>query len=124
MKVLYYYHYLFFKNVLHDDDAHFTTILSLGADLGFILTNCVAAIMQYLYCYEITMIQWATIFFSVGILVFFFYRKKGEAIAMAAPKLLNSRSLSIAFASGFFLFAFSSLIVGAILGKIFYERCH
>lgn len=123
MKVLYYFTYLFFKKVMHDDDAHSSTVLSICADFGFIVTAAVSSIMG-IYCYDITGVEWVSIYLLTGFIVYLYFKNKGERIVAEEPLLLNNRYLSIFFAIGFSLFSYSSFIAGAVIGKMLHYKCH
>ena len=126
MKVIYYYHYLFYKNFIRDSDpkslATFVVAFSESA-----LINCIlSTILAYYFCFKLSKYYMISIFFITLFLnyIYFLNSKKIEEIVKTKPKLYGSHILSLLLSWLFFFISSASLFwMGLYLNDII-ANCH
>jgi hypothetical protein len=120
IEVLYYYYYLFYKNIWKDSDPHLTTILSLSFIISLIVNGTIDIILA------LTFSLYLNKYFRIGILIviiifmhYFFTKEKRKDILKNKPMIYNhniSKMISIAFLFiGLFFHYFNADIVRNIL---------
>ena len=125
MKVIYFYYFLFYSEILNEDEPHFTAYFSLSASQGFLVNGIIDFIALKFYCYNID--KWPMII--IGLIIFgmnyFYYGKmnKGKEIVAMKPTFFNNRPFSIISSILFFLISLSWLFWGPLVGKTLLENC-
>jgi hypothetical protein len=123
IKVLYYYYYLFYKNVLKDNEPHLLTTLALSFSLSLLINGILNIIFAHLLSFAFS--RWE-MFGLLALILLIFYvtlhrTGKAQKIVDEQPKFFNSHKLSIVITIIFFLITTSFLFweagyVGSVLG--------
>lgn len=106
--VLYYYYFIFYKNIVPENQPHATAVFTLGVSQSFLFN----AIINYVLAYSsgISLGKWYNIVFAAVIIFlnYLFYHRSGryKEILKSKPKLLNSHQFSIIFVLMFFVLTF------------------
>ena len=105
MNLLYYYYFLFYTNIIPDDEPHATTIFTLSLSESFLINGVSDIISVNLFCAPMNKWLNITIFLLIALINYFLYFKsgKGKEIVTAKPKIFNSKTLSIIIVSLFFI---------------------
>lgn len=120
IKVLYYYYYLFYKNIWKDKDPHLTTILSLSFISYLIINGIVDIILTSIFSIYLNKYVRLGILIVIIFLMHYSFRKeKRKDILKNKPMIYSqkiSKIISIAFLlMGLFFHFFSADIVRNIL---------
>ena len=105
MNLLYYYYFLFYTNIIPDDEPHATTIFTLSLSESFLITGILEIISVNLFCVPFDKWVKMTIFLLIALKNYFLYYKsgKGKEIVIAKPKIFNNKLLSIILVVLFFI---------------------
>ena len=105
MNLLYYYYFLFYTNIIPDDEPHATTIFTLSLSESFLISGVLEIISVNLSCVPFNKWLKMTIFLLIVLINYFLYFKsgKGREIVIAKPKMFNNKNLSIIIVSLFFI---------------------
>lgn len=120
IKVLYYYYYLFYKNIWKDEDPHLSTILSLSFIISLIVNGLIDFFLALAYS------TFLNVYLNMGVLIiiifimhYFFRKEKRKDILKKKPMIYNhniSKTISIIFLFiGLFFLFFKADIVRNIL---------
>jgi len=120
IKVLYYYYYLFYKNIWKDNDPHLAAILSLSFIISLIINGLIDLFLASVYS------LFLDIYFNMGVLIiiiffmhYYFKKEKRKEILKNKPMIYNhiiSKIISIIFLLiGLFFLFFKADIVRNIL---------
>lgn len=120
IEVLYYYYYLFYKNIWKDNDPHLTTILSLSFLISLIVNGIVDITVALIFS-----VFW-DVYLRIGILLviiilmhYYFRKERVKDILKRKPIIYNqsvSKIMSIVFLLvGLFFHFFNPFIVKHIL---------
>ena len=101
IKVLYYYYYLFYKNIWKDNDPHLTTILSLSFIFSLIVNGIVDIILaSFFSLYLNKYIRIGILIVIILIMHSFFIKERRKEILKIKPMIYNhiiSKIISIVF---------------------------
>jgi hypothetical protein len=124
IKVLYYYYYLFYKKIWHENDPHFTTILSLSFLFSLYLNCFIDLILALTLSVTLNIYYYMSILLIIAIVMYlsFLKNKKGEYIVLKEKPVFLNNSISIIISITSFLFGilimfFEADIIRAILNK-------
>lgn len=122
IKVLYYYYYLFYKNIWKDEDPYLTTILSLSFIISLILNGIIDIILASTYSLYLNKYLRLGVLIVIVLFMHYFFRKdKRKDIVRGKPMIYNhniSKIISIVFLLiGLFFHFFNADIVRSILNK-------
>lgn len=126
MKVIYYYHYLFYKNILGESEPKSVAIFVVSFSESLLINSLIGTILAYYYCIDLSNYVMISIFGIILLLNFLFFltSKKTTGIIKGKPKLFGSHILSISLAWLFFLISFASLFWMGLYLKINLANCH
>lgn len=121
--IVYYQAYLFYANILKEDDPHSTTTWGVGAALSFIIIFNLLIVKEMFICQEIRTIY---LFLCVLIIVWLcsiYFKRDNRRYRIVKNKVLykNSRLISKVIAITYFGIAIAMMFIGPILGKYFHE---
>jgi len=123
MKALYYNYYLFYKKIWKDNDASFTTRLSLSFLESLFINGVFQILLAYFFCKKLPLsiklgIALALLLINTYII---FTSRNEKKIINSNPEILNSSFFSRVFAILFFLYLhqhyFGYLIMQTMLSQ-------
>ncbi|MPM51405.1 hypothetical protein SDC9_98153 [bioreactor metagenome] len=120
IKVLYYYYYLFYKNIWKDKDPHLTTILSLSFIISLIINGIIDIILASIFSIYLNKYVRLGILIVIIFLMYYFFRKEKRKDILKNKPMIYSKKISkiisivFLFIGLFFLF-FNADIVRSIL---------
>lgn len=120
IEVLYYYYYLFYKNIWKDSDPHLTTILSLSFIISRIVNGIVDIIVALIFSIFLDVYLRIGVLVVIIILMHYYFRKERvKDILKSKPVIYSqnvSKIVSIVFLFvGLFFHFFNPFIVKHIL---------
>lgn len=111
--VLYYYYYLFYRDILREELPLFTTTYAFGFSVFLIITGIISVAIHEVFNYQLS--TWFLIPLLIFILLFFswhyHFKGKGKMILENKPQFLGSNLSSILITVAFFLLSFSLLFI-------------
>lgn len=118
MDVIYYYYYLFYKQILKDNEPNMLTIMALSASYSF----PVAMILQIITIKNCIVVDTWLMFLFVPFFIlinYLYFIRSGryKIILEKKPKILNSNLFSVFFVVLFFLITISFMFWGPIYAK-------
>ena len=124
MKVLYYNYFLFYSNVIKEDDPHFFTAFALSFSNSLYAIFIIDIILYNVSNIFLNKYINITVFISFAMIFhFYFVRKKiGIKVVESKPKFWNSQSTSQIVAFIFWLISVSLLFIHPMIFK-FYIKC-
>lgn len=125
MDIVYYHSYLFYKNVLREEDPNAITILAIGAIQSFAFDCILDGFLIKYYCYPLSM--WQMLITGLFILLlnyfYFYYSGRYKRILTRKPKIFNNKFVSILLTISFYSLGLFSLIYGSELSHDLYLGC-
>jgi hypothetical protein len=126
MNVLFYYYFLFYKNILNDDNPRITTVLVFSFSESLLIIGILDVVFANWFCFALTQ------YYMVGVLVvlilmnffYFFTSVKTKTILKLKPKVNNSHGVSILIAWLFFIVTSSTLFWAGNYANAVIRRCH
>ncbi len=120
IKVLYYYYYLFYKNIWKDKDPHLTTILSLSFIIYLIMSGVIDIILASIFSICLNKyVRLGILIIIIFIMHYLFRKEKRKDILKNKPMIYSqkiSKIISIVFLFiGLFFLFFNADIVRNIL---------
>jgi len=126
MKTIYYYYYLFYSKKLNEDSPHRTTLLSLSASEGFLISGMIQLFFARFYCISIGKWVMLSICVLMILLNYLYFDKSGLAkeIIKIKPLLLKSPKISVVMTILFFIISVSIIFWGPICVKELLSNCN
>ena len=123
MDVIYYYCFLFYKNIVKDDEPYATTVWILGFGEGFFLSAISDIISTKIFCYDLIKYSMLPIIGMTLLFNYFYFNKPGRAkkIIEEKPVFFSNHKISIVLTSLFFIILSSSMFLGAFYTKYLLE---
>lgn len=120
IKVLYYYYYLFYKNIWKDNDPHLSAILSLSFIISLVINGIVDFFLSLIFSLFLhTYIKFGVLIIIILLMHRFFNKERREKILKEKPFIYShkfSKIISIIFLFiGLFFLFFKADIVRYIL---------
>jgi hypothetical protein len=124
-KILYYYYFSFYKQVLKDDEPHMLTTLALSFSLSVLLIAPLELFSVYKFCYDLPVwLQGLIILLIVGCTYLSIHRNgESQRIISLEPKLFNSSTLSAIVTFIFFIATLSYFFWGPIITRDMLDNC-
>lgn len=126
MKTIYYYYYLFYSKKLNENSPHRTTLLSLSACEGFLISGIIQLFFAHFYCVSIGKWVMLSICVIMILLNYLYFEKSGLAkeIIKIKPLLLKSPKISVVMTILFFMLSISIIFWGPICVKELLNNCN
>ena len=126
MKTIYYYYYLFYSKKLNENSPHRTTLLSLSACEGFLISGIIQLFFAHFYCVSIGKWVMLSICVIMILLNYLYFDKSGLAkeIIKIKPLLLKSPKISVVMTILFFMLSISIIFWGPICVKELLSNCN
>jgi len=120
INVLYYYYYLFYKNIWKDNDPHLSTILSLSFIISLIINGLIDFFLSSVYSIFLdTYLKMGILIIIIFLMHYYFKKEMRKEILKVKPMIYNhmiSKIISIVFfLIGLFFLFFKADIVRNIL---------
>ena len=93
MNVFYYYNYLFYKNILKEDDPHTYTLIGMSGSTFFLLLE-LGMLLSDRFCFMIPKNYWLIPLILIPILLNLYFKNKGAKIVASKPQFFGSSALS------------------------------
>ncbi len=122
MKVIYYYYYLFYKNILGESEPKSVAIFVVSFNESFLVNSFIGTILAYYYCIELSKFVMLGIFGITLILNFFifFSSKKTAEIIKRQPEIIwESHFIYYNDLVVFFNFRCLIILVGTVFKRYF-----
>lgn len=118
MKTIYYYYYLFYKNILKDTEPHLLTIFALSFTEILFFYSVLEIFLAIMFCYFITRAEWIVMCIIITAINFLYFHSKGKGkqIVKLKPTIFSRAIFSAIFSAmvfliSFMLFMFSGTLV-------------
>jgi hypothetical protein len=123
MDVIYYYYYLFYKNVLTVNWPHETTIFVLGFSEGFFFGIFIDAMASMIFRVSFGIYLMVGTFIVTWGVNYLYFNHSGriDRIVMDKPKFYNDHRLSQIISVIFFVVTASSLFWGPVLSRYVHD---
>ena len=119
MDVIYYYCFLFYKNIVKDDEPYATTVWILGFGEGFFLSAISDIISTKIFCYDLIKYSMLPIIGMTLLFNYFYFNKSGRAkkIVKEKPVFFGSHKISIMITTFFLIILISTMFWGPLYAK-------
>ena len=124
MKVIYYYHYLFYKNILGESDPKSVATFVISFDESIFLNCIIGTALAHYYCISVPLCLMLGVFGLMLLLNFLFVynSKKANEILKVKPKFYGSHGISVTVTCLYVLMSFVAMYwlgiqVNSILAK-------
>lgn len=124
LSIIYFQLYLFYKNILKEENPHFTTTWGVGIGLAIIIVFPLYAFLPIIYCGEVKTI----ILFLISILIFLVFDKyitfKGrrDNIVKTRPLFKGNKFYSKMIAIFFFIIISCSMLFWPLIARIIRDK--
>jgi hypothetical protein len=115
VKTIYYYYYLFYKNILKDNEPHMLATLAFSFSFSLLIIMIIDISMAYLFSLTLGKYEMIGINILVILVMYFKLHRNSKAIEIVndKPMFFNSQPLSILITIFFFASTSSFLFWGS-----------
>ena len=105
MNLLYYYYFLFYTEIIPEDDPHTITMLTLSLSESFLVIGILEILSVHLACDPFNVWIKLAIYFTIYLINYYYYSKSGKCkeIVISKPILFKSKNKSILIVALFFI---------------------
>jgi len=123
MDTIYYYYFLFYTEIIPDDQPHETTIFVLSFQEGFLFGVILDVLSMIFFRYDLIFILFACVFIFIWSINYFYFYRSGRCkqIVKDKPKIFGSHEISKIITIIFFAVTTSSLFWGPFLTKYLHD---